>query len=190
LLAVWRLGPTGGLSGAWVLPLDELTRDSTRVDNVMGTLAGRCLVGWDKEAPLAVLRKVDHLLPARTVSRLSASTLAIPDLLDEVREFRHRYAVAVQNHQATTKSKLAPLPWAAELVDPAGDSAHVLAPRLPAAASPVAADALAVVGALQAAIELWRDTEQTRYRRTYLRSFGRVQPLLPRWLEQLRAAAS
>ena len=49
--------------------------------------------------------------------------------------------------------------------------------------------ALALTSAVAMAAELWQDTEQARYRRKYLRALGEPQPLPPRWLARLRAAA-
>ncbi|WP_373367482.1 DUF6218 family protein [Micromonospora purpureochromogenes] len=37
--------------------------------------------------------------------------------------------------------------------------------------------------------QLWQDTEQVRFRRRHLRSFGEPRQLPPRWLARLRAAA-
>ncbi|GGQ83957.1 DUF6218 family protein [Couchioplanes azureus] len=189
-LAVWRLGPTGSLSGAWILSLEAAEQDRTHLSAVMGTLLGRSLVGWTEDAPARALSTVAHLLSARLVDAFTASIAVIPDLLNEVSEHRTRYTAAVEAHRIATKSKLVPLAWACGLpADPdAAKSAVFLQPSF--ANSPVAAAALGVVGSLRRAVELWQDTEQVRYRRSYLRSLGEPQRLPPRWLAHLRATES
>jgi hypothetical protein len=170
--------------------MEDVERDSGRLRQVMQTLAGRCLVDWTQDAPAAVLRKVAHRLPAQLVDGLTASIAIIPELLDEIGKHRRQYTAAVDEYKATTKSKLVPLTWARDLPADPDAARRVVSPRRLSTASPVAADALAVVGALQRAVELWQDTEQARYRRPYLRAFGEPQALPPCWLMQLRAAAS
>jgi hypothetical protein len=47
-----------------------------------------------------------------------------------------------------------------------------------------------VAVAVRQANELWEDTEQVRYRRIHLRSFGDAQPLPPRRLAALWEAST
>ncbi|MGC5377500.1 DUF6218 family protein [Micromonospora sp. DT68] len=185
-VAVWRLSPTGRAGGAWVVRLADVLRDD-QFRQIMWMLQGRCLVGWDRETPAAILNKVAHVLPDELISTLRGHVLAIPELLTEISERRASYAEAVDRQRAVSKSKLAPLGWATEMPDHE-DLANRLA-RQPRAASPVAATALALTSAVAMTAQLWQDTEQARYRRKYLRDLGEPQPLPPRWLARLRAAA-
>ncbi|WP_305784980.1 DUF6218 family protein [Symbioplanes lichenis] len=178
-VAVWKLGPSGRAGGSWVVALE----DTDFLVRVIAAQQGRCLVGWTADEPLAVLDR----LPAESAKALADSVVVIPDLLAETAEHRRRYEDAVEAHRATTKSKIAPLAWARELpADPRGE----LTPQLRAAASPVAAAAIGLAGALERAVDLWQETEQARYRRPYLRKFGEPQPLPPRWLARARAVAA
>ncbi|UQU62664.1 DUF6218 family protein [Couchioplanes caeruleus] len=188
-LAVWKLGPTGGLSGAWVFSQEDLARDTTRFHAVMHMLAGRCLVGWTRQAPVDVLSKVAHLLPTKLVDEFAAGVASIADLLDEVCEHRERYGAALEAYRATAKSKLAPLAWAQDVPADREAAERLISFQPSCAASPVVASALSIVGSFRRAVELWQDTEQVRYRRSYLRSLGEPQPLPPRWLAHLRATA-
>ncbi|MEV1017032.1 DUF6218 family protein [Micromonospora sp. NPDC049801] len=185
-LAVWRLSPTGRAGGAWVVRLDEVEQDDQFV-RIMWMLQGRCLVGWDRETPATILDRIAHLLPKELVSTLQGSVLTIPELLAEIAEHRSAYSEAVDRQRAVSKSKLAPLAWPTEVPDHE-DLAIRLAVQ-PRAASPVAGVALALTSAVAMTAQLWQDTEQARYRRKYLRTLGEPQPLPPRWLASLRAAA-
>jgi hypothetical protein len=187
-LAVWILGAFGTATGAWVLPLAGL--DESRLLSVLSTVRGRCLVGWSEVAATEALDKVEGTLPPVLVARLSASSLAIPDLVAETREHRARHAETVTAYSATVNSKIAPLKWAGRLPDKGDEVAAALSPRHVSVATPVAGAALTLAGALSRAIELWQETEDARYRRPYLRSLGERQPLPPPWLLHLRAAES
>ncbi len=187
-LAVWRLSATGRAGGAWVLRFDELERDAGQLVAVVRLLLDRCLVDWEIESTASILDRISHLLPAPMVPVLKGNVLTIPDLLDEIGEQRARYAEAVERHRATAKSKIAPLAWPTDIPD-----WKELAERTagqPAAASSVAAAALALTSAVAATAQLWEDTEQARYRRSYLRSLGEPLPLPPRWLARLREAVA
>jgi hypothetical protein len=191
-LAVWRLGPTGVASGAWVIRTAEEDA-ADRIARVLGSVRERCLVGWTVEEPAAVLDKFADRLPSDLVTALRANIAPLPDLVAEIAQARQRYAAAVDEYRLTSKSKLIPLTWERELpaAAAAGDPTAVgrlLAPQPVAASSPVAAIALELAGALATAVDLWHDTEQRRFRRTYLRRFGDPQPLPPRWLARLLAA--
>ncbi|MCW3817728.1 DUF6218 family protein [Micromonospora sp. DR5-3] len=185
-LAIWRLSPTGLAGGAWVVRFEEIQRDPEQLGRIVWMLQDRCLVDWTADTPTGILDQIAHLLPTDLVAALRHHILTIPDLLTEIIEHRASYAKAVERHRTVTKSKLAPLAWATEMPDP-----EVLMQRAgtqSAAASPVAAAALALTSVVATTAQLWQDTEQARYRRTYLRSLGEPQPLPPRWLARLRAA--
>ncbi|WP_433528422.1 DUF6218 family protein [Micromonospora sp. CA-263727] len=187
-LAVWRLSATGRAGGAWVLRIDEAERDADQLVAVFRLLQDRCLIDWEAESAASILDRISHLLPAPMVSGLKGNVLTIPDLLDEIGEQRAQYDEAVERHRAMTKSKVVSLAWPTEMPD-----RKELAQRAsvqPAAASPVAAAALALTSAVMVTAQLWEDTEQTRYRRTYLRSLGEPLPLPPRWLSRLREAVA
>lgn len=185
-LAVWRLSPTGHAGGAWVVRLDDIAQDDQLV-HIMWMVQGRCLVGCARETPVAILDRVAHALPQQLVSTLRGHVLTVPELLTEITEHRAAYAEAVDRQRAVSTSKLAPLAWPAEVPDHE-DLAIRLAAQ-PRAASPVAGSALALTSAVAMTAQLWQDTEQARYRRKYLRPLGEPQPLPPRWLARLRAAA-
>lgn len=187
-IAIWRLGATGHAVGAWTLRLDDIEADPQHLRDVMNLLRDRCLVDWDADRPDAALRRIEPWLPADLVSALRANLLFLPDLLQEVREHRRVCAEAVEQHRITTKSAIVPLAWSVELPEDQARARRMLTPA-PTAAAPVAVEALTLAGTVRRAVELWQDTEQTRYRRTYLRSLGEVQPLPPRWLAALRTAA-
>jgi hypothetical protein len=185
-LAIWTLGAFGTATGAWILPLASL--DESSLLPIMSLLRGRCLVGWSEASATEPLDKVDGALPPGLVARLRASCAAIPDMIAETREHRARYSEAVTAHSTTVTSKIAPLKWA-RLPDDS-DELRAMSPKYLNAASPVAAAALTVAGALRQTVDLWRETEETRYRRPYLRRLGERQPLPPRWLARLRTAES
>ncbi|MEU8153148.1 DUF6218 family protein [Micromonospora sp. NPDC048986] len=185
-VAVWRLSPTGRAGGAWLVRLDEVAQDDQLV-RIMWMLQGRCLVGWNREAPVAILERIAHVLPQELVNMLRGNVLTVSDLLAEITEHRSAYSDAVDRQRAVSKSKLAPLAWPSEVPDHE-DLAIRLAVQ-PRAASPVAGSALALTSAVAMTAQLWQDTEQARYRRKYLRALGEPQPLPPRWLAWLRAAA-
>ncbi|MFF0316943.1 DUF6218 family protein [Micromonospora sp. NPDC005252] len=185
-LAVWRLGPTGRAGGAWVVRLDDAAQHD-QLTRIMWMLQGRCLVGWDRETPVAILDRLADVLPPELVSTLRGYVLTIPELLTEITEHRSAYAEAVDRQRAVSTSKLAPLAWHTEVPDHE-DLAVRLAVQ-PRAASPVAGTALALTSAVAMTAQLWQDTEQARYRRRYLRALGEPQPLPARWLAWLRAAA-
>ncbi|GIF08936.1 DUF6218 family protein [Actinoplanes siamensis] len=185
-LAVWILDPFGTPTGAWVLPLADL--DGARLLEIMGMVRGRCPVGWTRESATEALGAVPGVLPAELVARLRAGSLAIPELVAETREHRARHVEALAAYRATATSKVAPLAWPRELPE-AGAEAAALTPRPFHAASPAAAAALTLAKALGQAVELWQGTEETRYRRHYLRGTPQ-QHLPPRWLAHLRAAES
>lgn len=192
-IAIWRLGATGHAVGAWIFRLDELDEleaDRERLLNVLSLLQDRCLVDWDADRPDAVLRRIEPWLPVDLVSVLRSNMLFIPDLLEEIREHRRICAEAVERHRPHTNSKLVPLAWSIELPDDQEQARRLLTPSPQPAAAPVAAEALALAGSVRRAVELWQDTEQTRYRRAYLRSLGEAQPLPPRWLATLRTAGA
>ncbi|MET7750411.1 DUF6218 family protein [Micromonospora sp. NPDC005367] len=188
-LAVWRLSPTGRAGGAWVVRFDELARDPAQLRRIMSMLQGRCLVDWDETMPTDILARISEFLPAELLTTLQGNILTIPELLAEISEHRSIYAAAVEQHTASTKLKTVPLAWPSEVPDQQellgwADQAHA------GAASPVAVKALSLTAAVANTAELWQDTEQTRYRRVYLRSLGDPQPLPPRWLARLRDAAT
>ncbi|WP_371409137.1 DUF6218 family protein [Micromonospora zamorensis] len=185
-VAVWRLSPTGRAGGAWVVRLDEVAQDDQLV-RIMWMLQGRCLVGWDRGAPVAILDRIAYVLPQELVSTLRGYVLTVPELLAEIAEHRSAYAEAVDRQRAVSKSKLAPLAWPTEV--PNHEDLAIQLAVQPRAASPVAGSALALTSAVATTAQLWQDTEQARYRRKYLRALGEPQPLPPRWLARLRAAA-
>jgi hypothetical protein len=184
-LAVWRLGPTGRAGGAWVVRLDEIERDPDQLRRIMWILQDRCLVDWDREAPARILGRIADVLPAELLARLQRNILTVPELLTEISEHRSAYAAAVEQHRATAKSKIAPLAWPIAMPD---QQELVEWAARAQSASPVAASALALTAAVASTAQLWQDTEQVRYRRTYLRFLGEPQPLPPRWLARLREA--
>jgi hypothetical protein len=186
-LAVWSLGPTGRAGGAWVLRLDNLQQDVVRLQQIMAMIRGRCLVDWTTDSPLRTLGRLGDLLPGEVVAGLRDQILIIPEMLDEIAERRKMYADAVEAYRATTKSKIAPLVWPSPVPEPQ-TLVEWSSRSLQSAASPVAGQALTLTAAVARTAELWQDTEQLRYRRSYLRSFGEVQSLPPRWLARLRAA--
>lgn len=187
-LAVWRLTPTGRAGGAWIVRFDEIERNADQLCRIMGMLQGRCLVEWSSEAPASILGKIGDAVPADLVAALQSNILTIPDLLTEIREQRTRYAEAVEQHRATTKSKIAPLEWPSVVPDQQELTEWAVRAQS-AVTSPVAASALVLTAVVARTAQLWQDTEQARYRRGYLRSFGEPQALPPRWLARLRAAA-
>ncbi|MGC5022590.1 DUF6218 family protein [Micromonospora sp. DT47] len=186
-LAVWRLSPTGRAGGAWVVRFDEIERDPEQLRRIMWMLQDRCLIDWDRDGPSAVLARIADVLPAELLTALRGNILTIPELLTEISEHRSTYIAAVEQHRAKTNSKIAPLGWPTQMPDQQ-DLAAWAAQAPSASASPVAATALALTATVANTAGLWQDTEQTRYRRTYLRSMGDPQPLPPRWLARLRAA--
>jgi hypothetical protein len=165
-VAVWRLDAFGNAIGAWIPPHAGLAE-------VYHGMRGCAIVTWAGSADLPD-------------DRFDAPVLLIEDLLAEIREHRQTYTEAHDAFRATRKTKISDLDWASE-VPPDDRARSVLTVHRPAA-SPVAAAALAVAGAVRNAIELWELTEQVRYRRVHLRSFGDAQPLPPRWLAALRTA--
>jgi hypothetical protein len=167
--AVRRLDAFGTAIGAWVVPRAG-DPDLPSLADVYRGLRGCATVAWAGDEKVGP----------------DAPVLFIDDLLDEIREHRQRYAEAHDAFRATRKAKITDLDRASE-VPPPGRARSLLTVRRPAA-SPVAASALAVAGAVRTAIELWVVTEQVRYRRVHLRSSGDAQPLPPRWLAGLRAA--
>jgi hypothetical protein len=188
-LAVWRLGPTGRPVGAWVIRFGDMVRKADHLNRVIGGQRGRCLVDWNSDIPAAALDKIARHLPATLIRALAASIVVIPDLLKEISEYRQRYTDAVESHRSTNKSKIVALSWAREVPGDPDTARQVLTAHRQSAASPVAGEAIRLAGALERAIDLWQDTEQVRYRRSYLRSFGEPQSLPPLWLTNLRAAA-
>ncbi|MCG5440780.1 DUF6218 family protein [Micromonospora foliorum] len=186
-LAVWRLGPTGVAGGAWVVRLDEIEREPEQLRRIMWNLQDRCLIDWDRETPVGVLARVAEVVPAELLSKLEGTILALPDLLEEIREHRSSYSIAVEQHRTRVKSKIAPLAWATQLPSQEHLATWAAKDRF-ASASQVAATALAVTAAVARTAQLWQDTEQARYRRAYLRPLGDPQPLPPLWLARLRKA--
>ncbi|MFG1717585.1 DUF6218 family protein [Micromonospora chalcea] len=186
-MAMWRLSPTGRAGGAWVERFDEVEREPERLIRIMSMLQDRCVVDWDSETIEGVLARFAEFLPAETLSDLRAHILVLPELLAEISEHRAAYSAAVEQQRARTKSKLAPLAWPTEVPDQ--QELIAWASRAQStAASPVAGTALTLTAAVARTAQLWQDTEQARYRRTYLRSLGDPQPLPPRWLAELRKA--
>ncbi|SCG77579.1 DUF6218 family protein [Micromonospora inositola] len=188
-LAVWRLSPTGRAGGAWVVRFDEIERDPEQLRRIMSMLQDRCLVDWDRDIPIGVLARIAEVVPADQLTALQGNILTIPELLAEISEHRSTYTAAVEQHRASTRSKLAPLAWPTEMPDQQ-DLAAWAARADCTAASPVAATALALTAAIASTAQLWQATEQARYRRVYLRSLGDPQPLPPRWLARLREAVA
>ncbi|MGC4798439.1 DUF6218 family protein [Micromonospora saelicesensis] len=186
-LAVWRLGPTGVAGGAWVVGFDEIERNPEQLRRIMWNLQDRCLIDWDRETPIGVLGRVTEVVPAELLSKLEDTILTIPELLEEISEHRSSYTTAVEQHRSRVKSKIAPLAWPMQLPGQELLATWAAKDRF-ASASQVAATALAVTAAVARTAQLWQDTEQARYRRTYLRSLGDPQPLPPLWLAQLRKA--
>lgn len=189
-LAVWRLGSTGQAVGAWVLRLDHAADDPGLLRSVLTSLTGRAVVDWTADAPAAALERVTPLLGDDTTTALAARIVLIPDLLTEIAEHRVRYAEALEAYRAGAKSKIAPFTWTSEVPATPQEAREQLSPEQPAAASPVAAAALTIAGAVERAVELWTDTEQIRYRRPYLRVLGDPQVLPPRWRARLTATGS
>jgi Family of unknown function (DUF6218) len=188
-IAVWRLGPTGVAVGAWVMPLDIARENPGDLHGIMTMVRGRCLVGWGTDDAVRTLDRLEDVLPPTVMSALASGVVAIPDLLVEIAEHRARYAEALEQYRSATKSKIIPLVWSREVPLDVEIARETLTPRHVGAASPVAAQALEVTGALYAAIGLWQDTESLRYRRPYLRSLGLPLALPPRWMTRLRSAA-
>ncbi|MEV4119968.1 DUF6218 family protein [Micromonospora sp. NPDC049645] len=186
-LAVWRLGPTGLAGGAWVVGFDDIEQDPGQLRRIMWNLQGRCLIGWDIEAPTGVLERITEVVPAELLSKLRGTILPIPELLKEISEHRSTYSLAVEQHRTRVKSKIAPLAWPTQMPDQEQLVTWAITDRF-ASVSPVAATALTLTAAVARTAQLWQDTEQARYRRTYLRSLGEPQPLPPLWLARLRKA--
>jgi hypothetical protein len=172
-IAVWRLDAFGTAIGAWVVPLGGDPGLPALADVYAG-LRGCAVVSWTADS-----------LPDGSPA---VPVLLIGDLLIEIREHRQRYTEAHDAFRATRKTKITGLAWPSEVPSP--DRARTVLSVHHRAASPVAADALAVAGAVRQAIELWQDTEQVRYRRVHLRTSGDAQPLPPRWLAALRSAGA
>ncbi|MEU7754294.1 DUF6218 family protein [Micromonospora sp. NPDC049171] len=187
-LAAWRLGPTGLAGGAWVMSFDQIERDPEQLRRIMWNVQDRCLIDWNSQTPVTVLERIADVIPAELLSRLADTVLTIPELLEEISTHRSAYSAAVEQHRTRVKSKIAPLAWATQMPDQEHLGTWAIRDRS-ATASPVAAAALAVTAAVARTAQLWQDTEQARYRRTYLRSLGEPQPLPPLWLAQLRKAA-
>ncbi|ASW55044.1 DUF6218 family protein [Plantactinospora sp. KBS50] len=187
-LAVWRLGPTGHATGAWVVRLDDAGRDPSPLCRILETLRDRCLVDGDERKSTAALAAISEFLPASLPTALRRHTVAVPDLLTEIAEHRARCADAVERHREGTGSKVAPLAWPTELPAPR-DLAEWTARAGSAATSPAAAAALGLTATVARVAQLWHDTEHARYRRSYLRGLGEPSPLPPQWLARLRAAA-
>jgi hypothetical protein len=156
---------------------------------VLRLVQGRCLVGWQAEDPQVSLGRLAELLPAALVADLRAHVLDLPPLLAEIGAHRRGYAEALEAYRPRTKSKILPLAWAEEIPADLDAARRVLSPPPPVGAEPVAAEALTVAGAVRRIAALWQDTEQVRFRRSYLRSLGEPQALPPRWIARLRAAA-
>jgi hypothetical protein len=173
-VAAWRLDAFGTAIGAWVVPLAGDDPDLPGIPDIYPGLRGCAVVDW-AAGPLP------KSFPPTPV-------LLLDDLLAEIREHRQRYTEAHDAFRATRKAKITELAWPSEV--PAPEHARTVLGVHRGAASPAAAAALAVSGAVRQAIELWEDTEQVRYRRVHLRSFGDAKPLPPRWLAALREAAT
>jgi hypothetical protein len=189
-LAVWRLGPTGVAVGAWILSLDAARNDPAALHGIMTMLRGRCLVGWSADDSVKSLHRVAGLVAPTMIDRLSDGVVTIPDLLAEIAECRKRYLGTLERYRSTTKSKIVPLTWARDVPLDVQAARLALTPHRAWTASPVAAQAVALAGALHQAIGLWQDTEGLRYRRSYLRSLGQPRALPPRWMARLRSAAT
>ncbi|MEU7925811.1 DUF6218 family protein [Micromonospora sp. NPDC049801] len=187
-LAVWRLGATGRAVGAWVLPLKQLQQDNEYFQRLMGLLRDRCLVDWDTGTPVSVIDRLAANVPAQLSAALKRNVVAIPDLLQEVTEQRAAIVLVADDYRRTAKSKVAPLVWPSE-VPSVAELRELTAGARRAAASPVAASALALSAGLARVAQLWQDTEQVRCRRRYLRSLSEPRLLPPRWLSILQAAA-
>jgi hypothetical protein len=187
-LAVWQVGTTGNAEGAWILKFESIHDNAAYLQRVLELFRDRCFVDWSGDRPAAIVDRIAELLPERLMAALIRNIVTLPDLLEEVSEWRSVLTTAVEDHCKKTKSKIAPLVWPVEVPDRAELVAwSAIAQR---GTSPVAADALALTAALRRTAELWHDTEQARYRRTYLRSFGDPQTLPPRWTTRLRTANS
>ncbi|GLY95510.1 DUF6218 family protein [Actinoplanes sp. NBRC 103695] len=189
-VAVWQLGPTGDSGGAWVINFTDLDQQKGDLQKVVANQCGRCLVGWDSDGPAAVVDRLALYLSPRVVRDLAGSIVVIPDLLEEITEHRERYAAAVNAYRTTTKSKIVPLSWGQDMPGDLASAQRALTPRYGGSGSPVAADALGIAVSLKRAVRLWHDTEQARFSRSYLRSFGEPRALPPRWLGRLRAATN
>ncbi|MFE9958147.1 DUF6218 family protein [Micromonospora sp. NPDC005299] len=186
-LAIWRLGVTGQAVGAWVLGLDLLDERNSYFQRLMELLRDRCLVVWSSDTSAGVLDKLAGHMPARLSAAMRRNVLVLADLLEEVAEHRALIAAAAEEYRQTAKSKVAPLVWPTEIPDYSELMSRAVGVQR-SAASPVAASALALTTGLAQIVQLWHDTEQVRYRRPHLRSFGDPRPLPPRWLARLRAA--
>lgn len=189
-LAVWKLGPTGQPNGAWVMRFGEPSVDADELAAVLRLVQGWGLVGWDVAESHLLLDRLSDWLPAELLDGLRSHVISIPSLVEEIREHRQKYVEALEQYRTEAKSKIAPLTWSQQIPSDTEAVRRVLTPAVPAGAEPVAAQALAVTGAVRRAAALWQDTEQVRYRRPVLRSFGEPQALPPRWLATLRAAAA
>ncbi|MFX0594950.1 DUF6218 family protein [Melissospora conviva] len=187
-LGLWRVGPTGRPDGAWVLTFAEITETPQRLASLLATVSGRCLVDWSDETAGSTLERLTGLLPSDRLDALRDSLIVVPDLLAEIVEQRAGYDRLVAERATATRRKAVELPWPTE----PGDVGRLqaAATRIAAtAASPVAASALARTAAVNHLAELWHETERVRCRRKHLLALGEPQPLPPRWLGRLRAAA-
>nr|CAH05239.1 hypothetical protein [Micromonospora echinospora] len=188
-LAIWKLGPTGQANGAWILSLNDLPESRDHLLRVFRLVQGWCLVDWRVETAVSHLDQLRPWVPTGLVEGLRGHVVGIPALIDEIREQRQRYAEAVEEYRSGTRSKILPLEWNVTVPEDE-DAERLLTPAVPDGAAPVAAQALKVAGAVRRTAALWQDTEQVRYRRSFLRTFGEPQLLPPQWLASLRTAAA
>ncbi|MGA3541317.1 DUF6218 family protein [Micromonosporaceae bacterium DT194] len=187
-LGIWRVGPTGRPDGAWVLTFAEITETPQRLTSLLATVSGRSLVDWSDEAAGATLDRLAGLFPSDRLDALRSSLIVVPDLLAEIVEQRAGYDRLVAEQATAIRRKVVELPWPTEPGDVG--RLQVSATRTAAAAAtPVAASALSLTAAVAHLAELWHDTERVRCRRKHLLALGEPQPLPPRWLGRLRAAA-
>jgi hypothetical protein len=188
-VAVWHVSASGIPVGAWIKPVHALADDPAAAEQLLRLTSHRALVGWDAGVA-EPLRRLAHWAKRQDPQ---PTLVLLPEVLAEVTEHRHTHAAAVEQHQAGSKSKIAPLVWRHDVSEAGSWSQFVDTVRLarPQAASPVAAEALHLVRAVAWVAALWHDTETVRTRRSYLvERFGPAAPLPPQWLARLRQAHS
>jgi hypothetical protein len=190
-VAVWHVSATGLPVGAWIRPASVLARDPAAADELLRLTSHRALFGWDTEPG----RRLWDMLGRWAGQDRVADPVAVllPDVLADIAERRRAYEKAVEEHRGQSKSKPNPLIWSRDVPVASTWPDFVQAARLPrpAAASPVAVEALHLVRAVAWAVELWHQTETVRSRRAYLTyRFGPASVLPPAWEGQLRQAQS
>jgi hypothetical protein len=188
-VAVWHVSPTGQPTGAWIRPVSMLDSDPEAARQLLFLTSHRALLAWD---PATAVRSLDAIASwAHTARAPSLPTVRLPEVLKEIAEHRRAYEAVLSGCRLPSGRRPAPLMWRHDIPTSTTWEQFVAATHLrrPAAASPVASEALHLARAAAWAATRWHETVTTINRRPYLRSKNLQNSLLtPGWRDQLRAA--